>query len=152
MKIMHAYADRAGDLYETAPVAVRALLAAEWLPIRIWEPACGPGAIVHELRLSGSNRRSIGRRRSRLPRPDRRRLLGTSVAPPGVDCIVTNPPYRFAAEFVEHGLSLCPRVVMLLRLAFLEGGTGTRRASMARQAVLDGGQLARGASVRERLP
>jgi hypothetical protein len=34
--------------------------------------------------------------------------------------ICTNPPFRLAEEFVEHALRLCPLVVMLLRLAFLE--------------------------------
>ena len=152
MKIMHAYSDRAGDLYETAPVAVRALLDAEWLPSRIWEPACGPGAIVHELRLSGRTVVASDIIDHGCPGQTVADFLRTTVAPRGVDCIVTNPPYRFAAEFVEHGLALCPRVVMLLRLAFLDGGTGTRRASLARQAVLDGGQLARVHQFRERLP
>ena len=42
----HALADRGHDLYETPPEAVLALLSAERLPQIIWEPACGPGAIV----------------------------------------------------------------------------------------------------------
>jgi hypothetical protein len=37
-----------------------------------------------------------------------------------VGAIVTNPPYKLADQFVEHALTLCPRVIMLLRLAFLE--------------------------------
>ena len=40
--------------------------------------------------------------------------------PLGVAAIVTNPPFKNAGEFVAHALSLCPKVVMLLRLAFLE--------------------------------
>jgi hypothetical protein len=46
-------ADRGDDLYETPPVAVRALLAVESLPDTVWEPACGPGVIVGVLRDSG---------------------------------------------------------------------------------------------------
>jgi hypothetical protein len=42
-------------------------------------------------------------------------------APEGVQSIVTNPPFKLADEFVRHGLRLVPTVVMLLRLAYLEG-------------------------------
>lgn len=152
MKIMHAHAARGLDLYETPGVAVRALLAAEWLPGRIWEPACGPGALVRELRASGRTVVASDIVNYGCPGQVVGDFLRATVAPAGVDCIVTNPPYRHAAEFVEHGLTLCPRVVMLLRLAFLEGGTGTKRSSLARLAVLDGGHLARVLQFRERLP
>ena len=40
--------------------------------------------------------------------------------------IITNPPYKFAKEFVEKGLELVPegrRVFMFLKLQFLEGKT-----------------------------
>jgi hypothetical protein len=49
----HALADRKDDLYETPDVAVRALMRVENLPLRIWEPACGRGAIVRVLRAAG---------------------------------------------------------------------------------------------------
>ena len=55
--------------------------------------------------------------------------------PIGVEAIVTNPPFKLAAAFVAHALDLCPKVVMLLRLAFLE--------SERRTPILDGGKLAR---------
>jgi hypothetical protein len=38
--------------------------------------------------------------------------------------IITNPPYKYAKEFVEHALSLVPdgrKVVMFLKIQFLEG-------------------------------
>ena len=38
--------------------------------------------------------------------------------------IITNPPYKFAREFVEHALELIPegnKVFMFLKLQFLEG-------------------------------
>lgn len=38
-----------------------------------------------------------------------------------VDAIICNQPYRHAQRFVEHGLTLAPKVVMLLRLVFVEG-------------------------------
>ena len=42
--------ERGDDLYQTPPEAVHALLRVERLPSIIWEPACGPGAIVRILR------------------------------------------------------------------------------------------------------
>ena len=46
----HQTAARGDDLYETPSEAVLALLEVEDLPDSIWEPACGPGAIVRVLR------------------------------------------------------------------------------------------------------
>jgi hypothetical protein len=63
---------------------------------------------------------------------------------PGVRCIVSNPPYKLADEFVRHALELVPRVCMLLRLAFLE--------SESRRDVLDDGRMARVLVFRNRLP
>lgn len=36
------------------------------------------------------------------------------------DCIITNPPYSLAKEFIEKSLIIANEVIMLLRLAFLE--------------------------------
>ena len=39
--------------------------------------------------------------------------------------IITNPPYKYAAEFVEHALDISQesvKVAMFLKLTFLEGG------------------------------
>jgi len=44
-------------------------------------------------------------------------------APAGSSCIVTNPPFVVAGDFVRHGLVLCPKVVVLARLAFLESSS-----------------------------
>jgi hypothetical protein len=45
-----------------------------------------------------------------------------STLPPGVDCVITNPPFRLGAEFIRHALKLMesPRgmVAMLLRIDF----------------------------------
>src|SRR5262245_9328859 len=64
--------------------------------------------------------------------------------PSDCDTIVTNPPFRIANEFVAHALNLCPRVVMLLRLAFLE--------SERRRSILEGRGLQRIHVFRKRLP
>jgi hypothetical protein len=66
------------------------------------------------------------------------------MAAPGVGAIVTNPPYKLADQFVAHALTLCPRVIMLLRLAFLE--------SRRRSELIDGGSPARVHVFQSRLP
>jgi hypothetical protein len=138
-------AERGNDLYETPPEAVRALLKAERLPLQIWEPACGPGAIVRVLRNAGhkvcaTDLIDYGLEDS-TARID---FLMESHAPPGVEAIVTNPPYKLAAQFVEHALDLCPLVIMLLPLTFI---AGQRRA-----AILESGSLARVHVFKNRLP
>jgi hypothetical protein len=45
--------------------------------------------------------------------------------------IVTNPPYKMATQFVTHALTLCRRVIMLLRLAFLERASDAPPSSKA---------------------
>ena len=49
----HPLKDRGDDCYETPREAVHALLRVERIPSVVWEPACGPGAIVRELRAAG---------------------------------------------------------------------------------------------------
>jgi hypothetical protein len=73
-----------------------------------------------------------------------RDFLGEIGMPAGMEAIVTNPPFKLAERFVEHALQLCPLVVMLLRLAFLE--------SERRCGILEGRGLARVHVFRRRLP
>lgn len=117
---VHSIKDRGDDLYQTPPVAVRALLQVEHVPDIVWEPCCGPGAIVNELRASG--RTVIAHDLVPWGCPDsaagRDFLMEWESAAP---CVVTNPPFKLAEEFVEHAVKLCPEVYMLLRVAFLEG-------------------------------
>lgn len=143
--VKHALSERGNDLYESPPEAVRALLEQESIPSIVWEPACGPGSIVKVLRESG--RTVIATDLVDYGCPDsegRRDFLFETSAPDGCECIVTNPPYKLAGEFVERGLRLAPKVVMLLRLGFLE--------SERRRGILDSGDLARVYVFRNRLP
>lgn len=146
MRIKAGLAERGNDLYETPQPATEALSCAETLPHYVWEPACGPGAIVRVLRRNGH--RVIATDLIDYGSPDQdfghRDFLLEQRAPEGVEAIVTNPPFKFAAEFVEHSLRLCPLVVMLLRLTFLE--------STRRTPILEGGHLARIHVFRNRLP
>lgn len=141
----HRHADRGVDLYETPPEAVHALLEAEFLPNRIWEPACGPGAIVRVLRAAGHTVTATDLLDYGCEGQEAGlNFLKLRTAPGGVECIVTNPPFMHANAFVERALHLCPRVIMLLRLGFI---AGTKRAS-----ILDNGLLARVHVFRNRLP
>lgn len=141
-----ALRDRKDDLYETPPEAVRALLSVESLPGRIWEPACGPGSIVRVLR--GHDRFVLATDLIDYEWDGQDShgwdFLSEQKLPDNIDAIVTNPPFKLANEFVAHAISLCPKVYMLLRLAFLES---TRRSS-----ILDGGKLAKVYVFRNRLP
>ncbi len=142
------FRDRGNDLYETPECATLALLCAESLPHRIWEPACGRGAIVNILRAAGHEVVASDLVDYGVPVtcPGYRNVdfLTEHRAPEGTEAIVTNPPFKLANEFVEHALDLCPRVIMLLRLAFLESERRTR--------ILESGTLARVHIFRRRLP
>jgi len=141
----HRLAERGPDNYSTPPVAVRALLRAETLPKKIWEPACGTGNIVGVLRDAGHHVYATDLHDWGCP--DSRSgvdFLREICAPLGTITIVTNPPFKIAQKFVAHALDLCPRVIVLLRLAFLE----TQR----RGPLFDRGVLARVHVFRNRLP
>jgi len=141
----HSFADRGVDLYETPPQAVHALLAVEPLPQRIWEPACGRGAIVGVLRARGHIVLATDLYDHGCPRSTSGVDFLTASLPSRIDVAMTNPPYRHADGFVRHALALgVPKVVMLLRLAFLE--------SAGRSDILDSGKLARVYPFIERLP
>jgi hypothetical protein len=141
-------AERKDDLYETPPCAVRALLAVEKLPPgAVWEPACGPGAIVRVLRAAGHKVWATDLVDYKSPDQDQGGidfLIEHGSSPYFIASIVTNPPFKLADQFVRHALLLCPRVYMLLRLAFLE--------SERRSVILDSGWLRRVHVFRKRLP
>jgi hypothetical protein len=133
---MCPYSERGHDLYETPSGAVRALLAEEALQGNIWEPASGRGAIVRVLRATGH--RVIATDLIDYGCTDATGgvdFLQQCSAPEGVTTILTNPPFSHANEFVRHALTLAPRVIMLLRLLFLE--------TQGRRDILEGGRLAR---------
>jgi DNA polymerase len=142
----HTNTERGHDLYETPDVATEALLRVERLPHRIWEPACGPGRIVNVLRAHGHEVVAtdlIDYGTDPIASYGRDFLL-EQAAPDDCVCVVTNPPYRLAEDFVRKALELCPRVIMLLRLAFLK--------SERRCGILEDCGLARIYQFRKRLP
>jgi hypothetical protein len=142
----HSLSDRKDDLYETPDVAVEALLRVESLPHVIWEPACGPGRIVNVLRNAGHLVYATDLVNYDCPDSESGVDFLMERDPSfAIGAIVTNPPFKLANEFVAKALTLqAPKVVMLLRLAFLE--------SEVRSPILDGGLLARIYVFRRRLP
>jgi hypothetical protein len=141
---MHGYAERGRELYETPAIAVEALLRVETLPLTVWEPAAGQGAIVRVLRAHAH----IVITSDVVPYGFLLDFVGdflTTVLPPkGCGAIVTNPPYQHAEQFARHALDLVPNVYLLLRLAFLE--------SLRRTDILERRGLARVHVFRKRLP
>jgi len=136
---------RKNDLYETPEAAVEALLRVETLPHHIWEPACGPGAIVRVLRRHGHTVWATDLVDYGCPQSESRvDFLLEWQSRLDVEAIVTNPPFKLAEPFVEHALTMVPLVIMLLRLAFLE--------SERRSGILESGRLARVHVFRNRLP
>jgi hypothetical protein len=138
-------AERGNDLYSTPPEATLALLRAENLPHFLWEPAAGRGAMVNVLREAGHAVIASDLVDYGFPTHfNGRDFLMETKVPAGCEAIVTNPPFKLAEEFVSHALDLCPRVIMLLRLAFLE--------SERRRSILESRGLARVHIFRNRLP
>jgi hypothetical protein len=120
----HSFAERGLDPYFTPVEATLSLLALEGerLPRRLWEPACGDGAIVHPLRESGrlvyaSDICDYG-------------LSGAAIVdyfdaepPVDVEGIVTNPPFALAQQFAEKALRETRYVALLVRSNFVIEGS-----------------------------
>ena len=139
---------RRDDLYETPECATRALLKVEAIPSgAVWEPACGPGAIVRALRAAGLEVWATDLVDYDSPDQDQHGidfLMECGRAPYFIGSVITNPPFKLADQFVRHAVLLSPRVYMLLRLAFLE--------SERRRAIRESGFLRRVYVFRNRLP
>lgn len=120
----HAILSRGDDLYETPREAIRALLRVERLPHFIWEPCAGRGAIARELTAAGHT--VIAHDLVAYEGADD--TIETPIdflmeyrAPEMCSAIVTNPPFKLADQFIRHGLTLVPKVIVLLRLMAIEG-------------------------------
>lgn len=109
------------DFYATPPEAVEMLLKLEKFNQNIWEPACGQGHIAKVLNENGYFVKSTD-------------LIDRGYGIGNVDFlkqtesfhgdIITNPPYKYAKEFVGKALELVSsgaKVAMFLKLQFLEG-------------------------------
>lgn len=115
-------ADRGLEFYRTPIEATRALIAIEGdrLPMDIWEPACGDGAISDALLASKRDVFSSDIV-DRGYLSSKRDFLTTELSP-NYPAVVTNPPFSKAQEFVDKAFYFdsVHYCALLLRLAFLE--------------------------------
>jgi hypothetical protein len=108
------------DYYATDPIAIDSLIRGQ-ISHKVWEVACGEGHLSERLKEYGHEVYSTD-------------LIDRGYGVGGIDfleCptkwdgdILTNPPYKFAQQFVEHSLELIndgSKVFMFLKLQFLEG-------------------------------
>lgn len=110
------------DFYATEPKATELLLKEEQFTENVWECACGEGHMSEVLKAHGYKVYSTD-------------LIDRGYGYGGIDFlkqttpkqktdIVTNPPYKYAKEFVEHSLKIShngAKIAMFLKLTFLEG-------------------------------
>lgn len=109
------------DYYATDPDAINYLLEKATLNNNLWECACGEGHLSKRLVDLGYNVRSTD-------------LIFRGYGTGGVDFlktnetfdgdIITNPPYKYAAEFCSHCLEILPEgrsAFLFLKIQFLEG-------------------------------
>lgn len=105
------------DFYRTPQSAVEKLLSKINFSGDILEPASGMGDISIVLEKAGYNVKSQDIIENPYGLGNVDFLNYNNVH----DNIVTNPPYSIAKEFIEKGLELCnKKLVLLLRLAYLE--------------------------------
>lgn len=109
------------DYYATDPKAAELLLQHETFEGAIWEPACGEKHLSRVFEQYGFTVRSS----DLVQRCDCEQLDFLSMeACPFDGNIITNPPFRYAVEFVRKSIRLIPdgkKVAMFLRIQFLEG-------------------------------
>jgi hypothetical protein len=118
----HTQEDRGLDAYFSPPEAVWSLLAIEaaHLPRRLWEPAAGDGAIVKPLREAGYDVAASDVAEYGLDGCESGVDYLRAQVRPGIEGVVTNPPYRLAMAFAEKALAEVPYLALLLRTNFLE--------------------------------
>ena len=114
----------ADDFYATDPIAIDKLLKVETPSPTLWEPACGAGHLSHRLEQLGYAVTSTDiKARGCEGSFQIEDFLNTARGGVTQD-IITNPPYKYATEFVLKALDvLAPgfRCYMFLKLQFLEG-------------------------------
>jgi hypothetical protein len=112
----HTLAVRGLDSHPTPRIAVECLLNAEPDVLntmtRVWEPAAGDGNIVHVLRDNGIPVIASDIEKGNCDLHFVGDFLQQTQAPTGAAVLVTNPPYKLAAQFAEHALSLVPDVYL----------------------------------------
>lgn len=109
------------DYYATEPKATELLLSLEKFSPNIWECACGGGHMAKVLNENGYEVKATdliyrGYGEGNID-------FLKCIAPFAGD-IITNPPYKYATEFIYKALELIPagnKAAMFLKIQFLEG-------------------------------
>ncbi len=116
----HSKEERASkDYYATDPKAVELLLNVEKFQPIILEPACGEGHISEVLKKHGYQVLSydiVDRGYGGIQNFFEFTFWGGD--------IITNPPYKYALEFIKHAISISlpgSKIAFFLKLQFLEG-------------------------------
>jgi hypothetical protein len=117
---MATHERKPSDFYPTPPDVTQALIDAAGLssrPLRIWEPACGDGAMSKVLAANGHQVHSTDLREDSGFGLGGIDFLDPLEAPWGgePDAIITNPPFTLAEEFIRAAIRRAPLVAMLLK-------------------------------------
>lgn len=113
------------DFYATEPKALELLLSLEGFKHDVWECACGQGHLCDVLKEHNFNVRAsdlIDRGYENTEVLDFLSLDERGES--NTYDIITNPPYKYAREFVEKALNISAegtKVAMFLKVQFLEG-------------------------------
>jgi len=112
------------DYYATEPKALELLLDLEEFNHYVWEPACGQGHLSEVLKHRGHDVLSTDIVDRGYPGTQVSDFLAADVPQGSSRDIITNPPYKYAKEFVEHALNISmdsTKIAMFLKVQFLEG-------------------------------
>ena len=118
----HCNEERANnDYYATDPKAAELLLELENFSDNIWECASGEGHLANVFKSAGYNVKcsDLVDRTGNTEIIDFLKFKGTFDGD-----VITNPPYKYAKEFVEKAIESVTdghKVAMFLKLQFLEG-------------------------------
>ncbi len=101
------------DFYPTPPEVTHALMQfLNFEPLKIWEPACGNGAMSIVLeeyghQVTSTDLRHTGYGHGGIDFLDSCKL--------GFDAIITNPPFAISEQFIRHALKQADVVAMVLK-------------------------------------
>ena len=115
------------DYYATEPKALELLLELETFSPYVWECACGEGHLSEVLKSHGYKVRSsdiVNRGYIGTETLDFLKIKKEDIKQEISRDIITNPPYKYAKEFVEHALNISmdsTKIAMFLKVQFLEG-------------------------------
>lgn len=115
------------DYYATEPKALELLLPFETFSPYVWECACGEGHLSEVLKAHGYKVKSSDIIDRGYPATEVIDFLKVNKADIKNDVsrdIITNPPYKYAKEFVEKALEISmdgTKIAMFLKVQFLEG-------------------------------